>query len=405
MTAAKKKAAPSARGKTFEYSALQFAQRSSTAAPKFLVFHSTAADVMEWADVDRLGPDNTSGAQRPLRGLKVGKVARYFDKDKRNTIPTSVVIALDQAAVKYDGKADPFGEEGALRGNLKITVQRSQKPGLIIDGQHRVFGAAKYRASLRLNVVAFLGGDEAERAFQFVVINNSASKVSKDHVKALNLQYDKDKLNRRLINSAGVALGLSEAKFDDLALLDGTEPFKGLIEWETNPNGFIAANALESALGEVKDRASLLGIDGLERDVFLKIWSKVYELRADLWVPSKTVRLLHKASIHALTKFVLESMLALQRTNDEPVDFTDEDTLDKVTSKAISRIPPEFWTSEWTLKELDTASGRQKVYEALEVIDGNVRFKRPWYSTVALIDPALLHGQTYEKPKKKVAKR
>ena len=98
-------------------------------------------------------------------------------------------------------------------------------------------------------------------------------------------------------------------------------------------------------------------------------------------------------------------MLALQRTNDEPVDFTDEDTLDKVTSKAISRIPPEFWTAEWTLKELDTASGRQKVYEALEVIDGNVRFKRPWYSTVALIDPALLHGQTYEKPKKKVSKR
>ncbi len=50
-----------------------------------------------------------------------------------------------------------------------------------------------------------MGGDDAERAFQFVVINNSATRVKKDQIKALNLNFDKDALNTRLIENAGFA--------------------------------------------------------------------------------------------------------------------------------------------------------------------------------------------------------
>lgn len=412
MTISKKKPVPhrssdhkaSAR---FEYVALQCVQRKDPQAPTFLLFHASAAELANWAEVDRLSTANKTGAQRPLRELKVGKVAKFLAADVRNTIPTAVVIAIDEGAANFKAV------KGAACGQLTLTIHADgKKPGLIIDGQHRVFGALKYSADTLLNVIGLLGGDDSERAFQFVVINNSATKVSKDHIKALNLQYDPTSLNKRLVASAGVSMGVSDEKYDDLALLDSTPPFKGVIEWPTNQNGFIAANALEGALAETKDRAHLLGIEGLETDVFLQVWGKIHSLRKELWTaPPKGAssdpgasRLLMKVSIYALTVYILDSMVAKQRTADEPIDYTDVETLDVLVERIVSRIPVAFWTTEWTSKELDTASGRKTVLDALGVIDSNVRYGRTWYDGVGMIDPALVHGQTYSKAAKKARK-
>jgi DGQHR domain-containing protein len=388
--------------RTFSYQALSYSQRSAHPSPSFVLFHAPASDIVEWADVDRLQPDNTRGAQRPLRELKVSKIARFFAKDSHNTIPTAIVIALDKKAVTLNMKSGHRGQGG--QGTVTIAMSGQQKPGLIIDGQHRVFGAAKYSetggAPVNLNVVAFLGGDDSERAFQFVVINNSATRVNKDHVKALNLSFDRERLNNRLVASAGLALALDETKYDDLQTIDGTEPFKGLLDWPTNASGFIPPNAVESALAETRERAAQLGIEDLERDVFLAIWIQIRELRRAVWEPFPKSRLLLKVSIWALTVYILDTMVAAQRSADSPVDFTREDVLNGLVGRVVSRIPEDFWTTNWTLKELDTALGRQTLLEAIKVVDSNVRFSRPWYDKVSLVDPGLLAG-TPGKPKQR----
>jgi len=265
---------------------------------------------------------------------------------------------------------------------------------------------AKFAGGTQLNVVAILGADDAERAFQFVVINNSASRINRDHIKALNLTYDKVKLNSRLIESSGLALGLKDGKYDDLQAIDAEEPFKGLLKWPTNPNGFIPPNAVEGALAETHDRAALLGIEELELDVFLAIWSKIKELRDKAW--NADTHLLEKVSIYALTVYVLDSMVGKQRSADDPIDFANEKILSDQVTRVVDRIPESFWTTEWTGKELDTSLGRKKLLDALEVIDSNVRFGRTWYDGVSLIDPTLLANQAYAKrPKspKKPAKK
>lgn len=400
MSSAKK-----SQSQAFRYKALKFAQRSDKKAPHFMIFHAAAGEIAQWADVDRLEPNNPVGAQRPLRALKVKKVAGYFSADARNTIPTAVVIALNEGALEFNSKPDPDGDATAEFGTLTIKIDKG-KPGLIIDGQHRVFGAEKFGGGTRLSVVAFLGDDEAERAFQFVVINNTASKVSRDHIKALNLQYDPDKLNKRLIDSAGVSLGIAVDKYEDLEILDAKAPFKGLIDWPTNTNGYVASTALESGLSETRDKAALLGIEGLELDIFLQIWSEIKKRYKDIWAPydpksTKSSRLLTKVAIYALTTFILDNMLSTQRSSDTPIDFADGDELEKLVQRVTTRIEPEFWTADWTITELDTASGRQRLVEALQIIESNKRFGRPWYDKVPFIDPALLHGQSYAtKPKK-----
>lgn len=387
----------------FEYYALGFSQRTEKDAPKFILFHAPASDIIEWADVDRLKPENPTGAQRPLRDLKVKKVAQFLKADERNTIPTAVVIALDRDAVSFNGIDDGNHKRGQ-HGRLVITLKGGNKPGLIIDGQHRAFGVAKHSATLHLNIVAFIGeDDDAERAFQFVVINNSATRVSRDHIRALNLSYDKEMLNNRLVQSAGVSLGMKDAKYEDYEFVDSMAPFKGLLNWPTNKNGFIAPNAIESALAETKDRAALLGIEDLERDFFVAIWSRIKGQFASAWHEDSSDRpshLLQKVSIIVLTIYILDSLEAAQRMSDEPLDFANEKTFQTSVDRVLKRIPSEFWTIEWQQKELDTSQGRAVLLDALKTIDSNSRHGRPWYDRVPLVDPAIWQLNMNRQPKK-----
>lgn len=370
--------------KTFSYDALSYAQVPDKDAPRFMLFHASASDIVQWADVDRLAPENPTGAQRPLHPLKVGKVAKYMGQDKRNTVPTAVIIALDVKSAQFTPRSTK-SKDGS--GTLTISLGK-KRPGLIIDGQHRVFGAAKWDPSMHLNIVVMLGGDDAERAFQFVVINNTSSRVSKNHITALNLQFDPETLNDRLLKSSGVSLGIRGGLYDDLQVIDLYPPFKGMLNLPTNEKGFIPPNAVESALAETKDRSALLNIQDLELDVFLAIWTAIHDLWKDQW--NAKSKLLNKVSIYAITVYVLDTLIAVQRHSRRPLDFTDGDVIRDEVLGLMKVIPAVFWSTEWTGKGLDTSLGRRVLLDALELIDANVRFKRNWYSEVSLIDPSRL---------------
>jgi len=364
---------------TFSYIALGYHQRpDQSSAPRFLLFHAPAGEIVQWADVDRISTDNPTGAQRPIRSLKVNKIAKFFAANKLNTIPTAIIVALDEGSLSFKSR-DPFMVSDCA--TVTIQVDGKDKPGLIIDGQHRAFGAAKYSGDTQLNVIAFLGGDEAERAFQFVVINNTTTRISKDHIKALNLNYNPKRLNRRLLASSGIGLGLEDTKYEDLLLIDTSEPFKHLIAWPRNADGFIPPNALESALAEVRDRAGRLAIEGFERDVFLEIWTAIKRLRKPQW--NQSTRLLFKVSIYALTVFILENLITIQTMTDPPLDLTEEQGLAAAVEKIVGKIPTEFWTSEWTATELDTRSGRNILLEALQQVTSNVSHSRTWYEATS----------------------
>src|SRR3546814_9823688 len=107
--------------------------------------------------------------------------------------------------------------------------------------------------------------------------------------------------------------------------------------------------------------SSDLGIQELELDLFLSIWSTIKKIRKKVW--SQKSHLLQKVSIYALTYYILESMVAKQRNEDEPVDFTDDEALTELVTRVINRIPEAFWAAEWTVKEIDKRLGRKKLLE------------------------------------------
>src|SRR5258707_1081699 len=89
--------------KVYSYPALSYKQRSdSEDAPRFVLFHAPAGEILGWADIERTAPNTPHGAQRPLRPLKVNKIANFFKAENKNTIPTAIIVALDESAVKIN---------------------------------------------------------------------------------------------------------------------------------------------------------------------------------------------------------------------------------------------------------------------------------------------------------------
>jgi DGQHR domain-containing protein len=372
------------KGSPYKYYALTYRQRG-TRGPRLLIFHAPAEDIKAWADVDRMTPKNPTGAQRPLRELKYKKITRYFAAGPENTIPTAIVVALDENAVSFSGFADP-ARSAAQHGLLTITPKGKHKPGLIIDGQHRVYGAADAAEGIQLNVVALLGADDTERAFQFVVINNSANRVSADHIKALNLSYSVDALNKRLLQSA--RLGIQEETYESLQVIDRGEesPFRHQLKWQRNAKGFIVSNAVEAALKETRNRSELLGIGDLEIDFFLFIWSLIKKKWPHLW--NERTHLLQKVSIVSLTIFILDALATHRGMSPDRVDYTVEATARQAIERAIEKIPEDFWTVQWSVKELDTRFGQDIVVRTLRLITANALNDRPWYEGLEMVSPA-----------------
>jgi len=103
-------------------------------------------------------------------------------------------------------------------------------------------------------------------------------------------------------------------------------------------------------LAETRDRATLLGIEDLERDFFLAIWSRIKDQFGAAWhqdTPEKPNHLLQKVTIIVLTVYVLDSLEAAQRMSDDPLDFANEKIFQTSVDRVLKRIPLQFWTVDW----------------------------------------------------------
>ena len=90
---------------------------------------------------------------------------------------------------------EAISENGGI---LRFSVNEGKKIATVIDGQHRLLGMARFSDDIRVNVVALLTDDTDEDAFQFLVINNKAAKVSTDHIKSLLFERNNESLKARL---------------------------------------------------------------------------------------------------------------------------------------------------------------------------------------------------------------
>jgi hypothetical protein len=84
----------------YEYDAFVFHQRADGSGPLLAMFHAPAGQVSQWADVDRLGPNNRLAPQREPKKSRIASIQRFFADNPSNTIPTAIVIGLEASVSK-----------------------------------------------------------------------------------------------------------------------------------------------------------------------------------------------------------------------------------------------------------------------------------------------------------------
>lgn len=373
--------------KTYKYSCVINKQRDGGGAPQFLLFRAKASDIQEWAAIERYTQDSRKGPQRLEKPAKVAEVKRFLEQEPRNTIPTALLVSLN---------VDPANIKEVLQGNTEIVSLEFQwddqatppkKPGMIVDGQHRLLGVMKFQPDLMLNVVAMVNISDDETAFQFLVVNNKASRVSNNHLRALALNFQEEALSKRL---TAIRMSISQ-HLDYVGLVDteANSPFFGKIDWPNNQEegkpkkGFVAPSAIESCIAYIKQkRITELEDDAILLGFFLAIWSKI----ATKWPEQfeKESHLREKVPIICLTQFLVDNII--YEYDNDALDVTNFDKVAECVERIADCISPKLWDAKWSAKSLDTAAGRNLLIESLTQIRRNTNAGRSWYENVPIVD-------------------
>lgn len=362
----------------FQYPAIYTRQRDEQ-GPLFATFVAPAGEIAQWAEISRIKHDG-SGHQRLRSESRVQAISRYLEQDNQNSIPTALVVAL---------RIPDFEEPDLSQcSSIDIAVDGDERPGLLIDGQHRMFGAAAFEPNTPLHVVALINASDEEIAFQFLVINGKSSKVPTDHVKFLALQFTDDALADRL-TTARMALGRGY-KFAGIVDNASDSPFYQSVIWPTEARPADASRtelvrpaAIEQAIAAIaqKNLPDLANDDAL-LEFFFTLWRSVKQTWPKLWHADS--KLLMKVGVVTLTMFVIDDLVPLADRDD--IDLSDPAAVrEEVDENILSYLCPEFWERAWSSKSLDTSAGRQLVVDDLTTMRRNMVRGTRWDSDVRLV--------------------
>lgn len=142
--------------------ALEIKQGSQT----LYVFVAKASVLYDALSINRRVKDKEEGYQRVLSISRIEAVGRYLSRNR--AIPGAIIVNLDRA------EFNPHRHE--------LTIPSGSDVGWVIDGQHRLIGAAKMTdadiaADISFPVVAFVGLERKRQIEQFITINREAKNV------------------------------------------------------------------------------------------------------------------------------------------------------------------------------------------------------------------------------------
>ncbi|MDV7245320.1 MULTISPECIES: hypothetical protein [Rhodococcus] len=266
-------------------------------------------------------------------------------------------------------------------------VHTMSVPGLIMDGQHRIFGAKEVAGEeIILPVVLVPGLELSEQVFNFYVLNNKAKPLDKRQLRSIiATSLTKGEIDDLYDRFRTSGLRADEAQWTYRVNSDPDSPFKDLIslrlDGDTAP---IDDNVMDQVVARFiklpKSYQSLKkGVDWDSGDpdysrrlgLFYSLWRAVKVKYPIAWAAAESGRgngqLFQKVALLQLQAYVLEVLKQVVPFQAES-PFASPDKLYEATTTALGTLPEEFFTKEWKKKGLDTNSGRILFLEQLQKV-------------------------------------
>lgn len=302
--------------------------------------------------------------------------------------PDSYMAQLTKQLINASQNLENLNEED--RKDLEDFVTGLSKPGLILDGQHRVFGAKEVSEfPFYLPVVLIPSLPAEEQVFHFYVLNNKAKPVDRTHLrrivstalskKEISCLYDRFK-------QAGVET--KSADWTHRMNNDEASPFRGLIRQFKGGAGVIEENVayqLVSKFMTIQKKAKFL-VEGVPQwsvddydyklEMFYNLWSAVKEVYPTAWAQAAAEdqkgdgkgQLFYKVSLINLQEYIIDTLnkdMPRNKMKGIPSPLTNGATFRDECKLTLPFLSEEFFTKEWKLKGLDTAVGHNIFRESI----------------------------------------
>lgn len=331
-------------------------------------------------------------------GVDVGKSAlrefaeRVKDKSAVKAFLEEIALSVTDQEL---AEADLGKEEAAKDADKVILAERRLRdvldsllrPAMIVDGQHRVWGAAESEHEVPFAVCALEDADWKDQVFQFVVINKQARAINSELLASI---VNSSLTNREIasLEDQLEAAGISTYETRVLRVLndDPDSPFRGLVsrglEEQQKKITFKAAIALAARWSKrMTDRDSwyktlfrpvIPGENNPEklatwqtslwRSYMFAFWNAIRNKfePEHLWEPG--TQLMYRATMEVLQDNFLEAQALVGKPAGDPVEFRE------LVAAFYDGVPAGFFHTKWKRTELLTDDGRAVLKHALNAM-------------------------------------
>jgi hypothetical protein len=315
------------------------------------------------------------------------------DEDDVSAFPSSYLASLAKELTEAVQDWDRLS--GPRQDAIRSYIEGVSKPGLIIDGQHRVFGAQKVSEhDVNLPIVILPGLAFAEQVFQFYVLNSKARPLRPTELRRIVstslTNAEIDELYDRF-RAAGVEA--DEARWTLLMNRRPDSPFQGRINFGYDePGSIIPENVADQVVRgfmkmpqyRYKQLTQPLGdlwTDSEKRlSIFFWFWTAVRDVYSDVWAAAERRaddggkhQLFTKVALLTLQSFVLDRFVTAlpYRADTDAAPLSSKDEVARMVQSTLTNLPGEFFEREWKMKQIDTSEGRKQLYAFMEAVWNN----------------------------------
>lgn len=271
-------------------------------------------------------------------------------------------------------------------------VNSAAKPGAILDGQHRVFGAKNVAEfDVILPVVLIPGLTSREQAFHFFVLNNKAKPLTPTQLRSvLSTSLTRQEIDDLWERFEQAGVKPHKASWTHRINTDPDSPFLGLLDFGLGEaTSFIPESVMFQIVNDFMTKTSgkfkLLteSVPEWENEdykmrCFFTLWQAVKQNYATVWdlgVSEKKGQIFQKVSLLILQELLLETAargIPRRSVEGQPSPFADPSDLKKEVEATLYYLPAEFFTRAWQIKQLDTSDGRSFFKEQMDKAISNL---------------------------------
>jgi hypothetical protein len=296
--------------------------------------------------------------------------------DESEGPPDSYLAQIVKLLDEIDGDFEKL-EEGQREVVIDF-IKGVSKPGLILDGQHRVFGAKNVSAyPVYLPIVLLPGLSYSEQVFHFYVLNNKAKPLNKTELRTIiSTSLSKKEIDELYNRFKQVGVTAEETEWAYRMYSEPVSPFYKLIDLKLSAGNYpIAENVAYQVVSKfMKPNRKYKSLfsdvpnwDNLDFriNMFFAFWQTIkglYPTACREAVDGSNRQILQKVSLINLQEYLFDQFnqgLPRRLAKKEPSPFSDEATLRVEIQVLLAYLKEEFFLKRWTAKGLDTGTGNK----------------------------------------------